>query len=146
MVQNDAACRCRDRCWASCRRCWDLVGLVWELVATLLPVPLTSAPSRVAAVVIRVRWRDRFVSGRHQMSQLPPQGRCSGVTCGGVCGIGTRAACVRPCRAALAQLRAAGLLDLERCAVDASHVHALKGGIMSGPPRSTVAIPAPSTT
>jgi hypothetical protein len=46
----------------------------------------------------------------------------------------------------LAQLRAASLLDLERCAVDASHVHALKGGIMSGRPRSTVAIPAPSTT
>jgi hypothetical protein len=46
----------------------------------------------------------------------------------------------------LAQLRAAGLLDLERCAVDASHVHALKGGIMSGPSRLTAAIPAPSTT
>lgn len=28
----------------------------------------------------------------------------------------------------LAQLRAADLLDLHRCAVDASHVHALKGG------------------
>ena len=46
----------------------------------------------------------------------------------------------------LAQLRAASLLDLDRCAVDASHVHALKGGIMWGPPRSTVAIPAPSIT
>ena len=46
----------------------------------------------------------------------------------------------------LAQLRAASLLDLDRCAVDASHVHALKGGIMWGPHRSTVAIPAPSTT
>jgi hypothetical protein len=46
----------------------------------------------------------------------------------------------------LAQLRTAGLLDLQRCAVDASHVHALKGGIMSGPHRSTAAIPAPSTT
>lgn len=41
----------------------------------------------------------------------------------------------------LAELRAAGQLDLERCSVDASHVHALKGGPRravaghSGPPR-----------
>lgn len=46
----------------------------------------------------------------------------------------------------LAELRAAGELDLERCAVDSSHVHALKGGLMSGRRRSTVAIPVPSTT
>lgn len=46
----------------------------------------------------------------------------------------------------LAELRAAGLLDLDRCAVDASHVHALKGGTTSDPRRSTVAIPARSTT
>jgi transposase len=46
----------------------------------------------------------------------------------------------------LAELRAAGLLDLDRMAVDASHVHALKGGITSGLRRSIVATPAPSTT
>lgn len=46
----------------------------------------------------------------------------------------------------LAELRAAGELDLDRCAVDSSHIHALKGGTMSGRRRSTVATPAPSTT
>jgi len=46
----------------------------------------------------------------------------------------------------LAQLRAAGALDLDRCSVDGSHVRALKGGIMSGPAPSTVAGPVPSTT
>ena len=46
----------------------------------------------------------------------------------------------------LAELRAAGQLNLDRMAVDASHVHALKGGTMSGRPRSTAATPAPSTT
>jgi hypothetical protein len=42
----------------------------------------------------------------------------------------------------LAELRAAGQLDLDRCAVDASHVHALKGDVGPSPvnrghPRST---------
>ncbi len=32
----------------------------------------------------------------------------------------------------LAELRGADELDLHRCAVDSSHVHALKGGITSG--------------
>ena len=45
----------------------------------------------------------------------------------------------------LAQLRAAGALDLDRCAVDGSHVRALKGGTMSGPARLTGVGPAPST-
>lgn len=43
----------------------------------------------------------------------------------------------------LAELR--GQLDLDRCSVDASHVHALKGGTMSAPRRSTEATPARST-
>ena len=46
----------------------------------------------------------------------------------------------------LAQLRALGELDLNRCAVDGSHVRALKGGTTSAPRRSTAAAPAPSTT
>jgi hypothetical protein len=46
----------------------------------------------------------------------------------------------------LAELRAAGLLDLDRMAVDASHVHALKGGTTSARHRSTAAISVPSTT
>jgi hypothetical protein len=46
----------------------------------------------------------------------------------------------------LGELRAAGALDLEHAAVDASHVHALNGGTTSGPRRSTAATPDPSTT
>jgi hypothetical protein len=46
----------------------------------------------------------------------------------------------------LAELRAAGRLDLDRMAVDASPVHALKGGTTSTRHQSTTATPAPSTT
>ena len=46
----------------------------------------------------------------------------------------------------LGELRAAGQLDLNQCAIDASHVRALKGGLMWGRPRSTAAVPVPSTT
>ncbi len=46
----------------------------------------------------------------------------------------------------LAELRATDRLDLERCAVDGSHVRALKGGTTSAPRRSIAAVPAPSTT
>jgi transposase len=45
----------------------------------------------------------------------------------------------------LAELRAEGRLDLDRCSVDASRVHALKGGIMSVPRRSTAATRVRST-
>jgi transposase len=46
----------------------------------------------------------------------------------------------------LADLRAAGRLDLARAVADSSHVRALKGGRRPGPARSTGAGPAPSTT
>jgi transposase len=46
----------------------------------------------------------------------------------------------------LAQLRAGGGLNLDRCAVDGFHVRALTGGTTSAPRRSTAAAPAPSTT
>ena len=46
----------------------------------------------------------------------------------------------------LAELRAANQLDLDRCAVDGSHVRASLGGLMSARLRSTAAAPAPSTT
>ncbi len=46
----------------------------------------------------------------------------------------------------LAELRAAGQLDLDRCAVDGSHIRALKGGTRSARRRSTAAAPVPSTT
>lgn len=48
--------------------------------------------------------------------------------------------------ALLAELRSAGALDLDRCAVDGSHVRALKGGTTSDPAPSIAADPAPSTT
>lgn len=48
--------------------------------------------------------------------------------------------------ALLTELRRAGLLDLDDCSVDGSHVRALKGGITRAPRLSTVPVPAPSTT
>lgn len=48
--------------------------------------------------------------------------------------------------ALLAELRRDGLLDLDDCSVDGSHVRARKGGIMSALHRSTALAPAPSTT
>lgn len=47
---------------------------------------------------------------------------------------------------ALAELRRADSLDLDDCAVDGSHVRALKGGTTSAPRLSTAPVPAPSTT
>ncbi len=46
----------------------------------------------------------------------------------------------------LGELRRADLLDLDDCAVDGSHIRALKGGTTSVPHRSTEPVPAPSTT
>jgi transposase len=46
----------------------------------------------------------------------------------------------------LAQLRAAGRLDLARAVADGSHVRALKGGRQPDRARSTAAGPAPSIT
>jgi transposase len=40
-------------------------------------------------------------------------------------------------------LRASDRLDLDRCAVDGSHVRALKGGTTSAPRRSTARVPVP---
>jgi transposase len=45
----------------------------------------------------------------------------------------------------LAELRVAGELDLDRWAVDGSHVRALKGGLTSARRRSTAGVRAPST-
>jgi transposase len=48
--------------------------------------------------------------------------------------------------ALLTDLRRADLLDLDDCAVDGSHIRALKGGITSAPRPSTAPGPAPSIT
>lgn len=37
----------------------------------------------------------------------------------------------------LTELRVAGVLDMDDCAVDGSHIRTLKGGTMSGPRPST---------
>ena len=47
--------------------------------------------------------------------------------------------------ALLTELRRADLLDLDDCAVDGSHVRALKGGILSAHRPWTAPVPAPST-
>ena len=72
---------------------------------------------------------------------------CSGVTCWRRLRDWT-AAGVWPALHAklLDQLRALGALDLDRCAVDGSHLRALKGGMPSAPRRSTAGGPVPSTT
>ncbi len=46
----------------------------------------------------------------------------------------------------LADLRGRDQLDLSECAINASHVRALKEGLMSARRRSTAAVPVPSTT
>jgi transposase len=48
--------------------------------------------------------------------------------------------------ALLTELRRTDLLDLDDCAVDGSHVRALKGRTTSVPRLSTAPAPAPSTT
>ena len=81
-------------------------------------------------------------------NQLPAgQFVCSGITCWRRLRDWTEAG-VWPAlhELLLAELRAAGELDLEICAIDGSHVRALKGGTTSGRPRSTAAARAPSTT
>jgi len=131
----------------------DLVpDSLWELVAPLLP----TRPPRRRRFPGRLPVDDRValagivfvLKTGITWNELPAAVvGCSGVTCWRRMRDWTEAG-VWPALHALllAQLRTAGLLDLQRCAVDAPHVHALKGGIMLGPPRSTAAIPAPSTT
>lgn len=46
----------------------------------------------------------------------------------------------------LAELRMTGLLEMDDCAIDGSHVRALKGGTTSGRRRSIEPAPAPNTT
>src|SRR3954462_7414997 len=72
---------------------------------------------------------------------------CSGVTCWRRLRDWTEAGVWPALHAQLLdQLRALGELDLDRCAVDGSHIRALKGGTTPARPRSPAAAPAPSTT
>jgi hypothetical protein len=63
---------------------------------------------------------------------------------GGGCVTGPRRAGPALYELLLAELRASGALDLDRCAVDGSHVRALKGGTAPARRPSTVGVPVPS--
>jgi transposase len=131
----------------------DLVpDALWERVAPLLP----AHPARRYRYPGRKRADDRaalagivsVLKTGIAWNQLP-RGvcGCSGVTCWRRLRDWTGAG-VWPTlhQVLLAELRAAGKLDLRRCAVDASHVRALKGGTTPAPPRWTGPGQVPSTT
>ena len=141
---------------ASVRR--SLVGVIeelvpdglWERVEPLLPAPRPRRhryPGRrpigdraaLAGIVFVLKTGIAW-------NQLPTGlVGCSGVTCWRRLRDWTEAG-VWPAlhEALLAELRAADRLDLDRCAVDGSHIRALKGGTTLGPRRSTAAGPVPS--
>ncbi len=125
---------------------------LWERAAPLLPPAperrhrhpgRLRVPDRVALAgvmyVLRtgVAWRD-----------VPAETvGCSGVTAWRRLRDWTEAGVWPRLHAALlSKLRRAGLLDLDDCSVDGSHVRALKGGITWAPLPSTVPVQAPSTT
>ena len=121
---------------------------LWKQVAPLLPPP----KPRRHRYPGRRRIEDRpaltgivfVLTTGISWTQLPTSlVGCSGVTCWRRLRDWTEAG-VWPALHEL--LRAAGELDLAVCAVDGSHVRALKGGTTSAPRRSTAAVPAASTT
>ena len=125
---------------------------LWERVAPLLPPP----KSRRYRYPGRRPIDDRAALGGIVFvlktgitcNQLPTSLLgCSGVTCWRRLGDWTEAGGWPALHELLlAQLRAIGELDLDRCVVDSSHMRALKGGTTSARRRSTAAAPAPSTT
>ncbi len=125
---------------------------LWERIAPLLPPPKPRRhryPGRrpiddraaLAGIVFVLKTGIGW-------NQLPRQlFGCSGTTCWRRLQAWTDAGVwPRLHELLLAELRAAGQLDLDQCAIDASHVRALKGGLMSARRRSTAAGRAPSTT
>jgi transposase len=125
---------------------------LWERVAPLLP----PAPERRRRHPGRLRVPDRtalagvlFVlrTGIAWRDVPAETVGCSGVTAWRRLRHWTEAGVWPRLHAALlAELRRADLLDLDDCAVDGSHIRALKGGTMSAPRPSTVPAPAPNTT
>lgn len=131
----------------------DLVpDALWEQVAPLLPSP---KPRRYRYPGRRPREDRAALAGivfvlktGITWSQLPTAlVGCSGVTCWRRLRDWTEAG-VWPAlhELLLAQLRASGQLDVDDCAVDGSHVRALKGGTRSARPRWTAPVRVPSTT
>jgi transposase len=135
---------------------WVIEELVpdglWERVAPLLPPPKPRRyryPGRrpiddraaLAGIVFVLKTGINW-------NQLPTGlVGCSGVTCWRRLRDWTEAG-VWPAlhELLLVELRAAGELDLDRCAVDGSHIPSPQGGTTSAPRRSIAAGPAPSTT
>jgi transposase len=125
---------------------------LWERIAPLLPPPKPRRhryPGRrpiddrtaLAGIVFVLKTGITW-------NQLPTNlVSCSGVTCWRRLRDWTEAG-VWPALHELlpAELRAAGELDLDLCAVDGSHIRALKGGTRSARRRSTAAAPVPRTT
>ena len=124
---------------------------LWERIAPLLPPPKPRRyryPGRrpiddraaLAGIVFVLKTGITW-------NQLPTSlVGCSGVTCWRRLRDWTEAGVWPALHEQLLALRALGELDLERCAVDGSHVRALQGGTTSAPRRSTAAVSAPSTT
>src|SRR3954453_16679425 len=135
---------------------WVIEELVpdglWERIAPLLPPPKprrSRYPGRrpiedqaaLAGIVFVLKTGLTW-------NQLPASlSGCSGGTCWRRLRDWTEAGVWPALHAQLLdQLRALGELDLDRCAVEGSHIPPLKGGTTSARPRSTAAAPAPSTT
>ena len=134
---------------------WVIEELVpdglWEQIAPLLPPPKPRRyryPGRLPADDRAALAGIVFVLKTGIAWNQLPSGvvGCSGITCWRRLRDWTEAG-VWPVlhERLLAQLRALGELDLEVCAVDGSHVRALKGGTMSAPRRSTAAARVRST-
>lgn len=125
---------------------------LWERVAPLLP----PAPERRHRHPGRLRVSDRSaLAGVMYVLRTGVAWRdvpaksvgCSGVTAWRRLRDWTEAGVWPRLHAALlAELRRAGLPDLDDCSVDASHVRALKGRIVSASHRSTAPAPVPNTT
>jgi len=125
---------------------------LWEQVAPLLP----AAPERRHRFPGRLRVPDRTAlaavlyvlrTGVAWRDVPAETVGCSGVTAWRRLRDWTEAGVWPRLHAVLlAELRRADLLDLDDCAVDGSHVRALKGGTTSAPRPSTAPVPAPSTT
>lgn len=125
---------------------------LWERVAPLLP----PAPERRRRHPGRLRVPDRaalagvmYVLRTGVASRDVPAESvgCSGVTAWRRLRDWTEAGVWPRLHATLlGELRRADLLDLDDCAVDGSHIRALKEGSTSVPHRSTGPAPAPSTT
>src|SRR5688500_18110604 len=147
---------CRGPALVGASLIWVIEELVpdglWERVAPLLPPPKPRRhryPRRrpiddraaLAGIVFELK---TGINWNHLPTSLVG---CSGVTCWRRLRDWTEAG-VWPALHAqlLAQLRALDGLDLDRCAVDGSHIRALKGGTTSAHRRSTAGARAPSTT